>query len=232
MPSQNVSAYTFEQLEGSAQLNRGPAEVIAQAWAEADAIREQARLEGETAGYAAGIERGRAEAATGVAAVAEAISAVGATRDDVVETVSRQAGELAVLIAEQIVAGAFAVEPERVIDVTRAALRRLADRHQVTVLVNPDDLELLTGAVKALQSELGGIEHVDVQADRRIERGGTIVQTAYGEIDATIGAQLQAARELVDSSLSGSETEVSDGDGDGGGGSDTGAGEAVGAREL
>ena len=48
----------------------------------------------------------------------------------------------------------------------------------MTVLVNPEDLELLSGAVKTLQGELGGIEHLDVQADRRVERGGAIAQTA------------------------------------------------------
>ncbi len=93
----------------------------------------------------------------------------------------------------------------------------------MTVLVNPDDLELLSGAVKTLQSELGGIEHLDVQADRRIERGGAIAQTAYGEIDATISAQLQAARELVEAALAGDGDRASD---------DVDAGEAVGVGGL
>ncbi|HEX3802921.1 MAG TPA: FliH/SctL family protein [Solirubrobacteraceae bacterium] len=225
MSSQNISAYTFRQLESSVELDGAPADVIARAWAEADTIREQARLEGGTAGYAEGIERAKAEASPAAAALAEAIRAVGGTRDEVVETLTRQAGELAVLIAEQIVAGAFTVEPERIVDVTRAALRRLADRHHVTVLVNPDDLELLTSAVQTLQSELGGIEHLDVQADRRIERGGAIAQTAYGEIDATIGVQLQAARELVEAAVSGDISDASLDD-------DDDAGEAVRAGGL
>jgi flagellar assembly protein FliH len=73
----------------------------------------------------------------------------------------------------------------------------------VTVLVNPGDLELVASAVQALQIELGGIEHLDVQADRRIERGGAIAQTVYGEIDTTIGAQMEAARELVEAAIAG-----------------------------
>ena len=39
--------------------------------------------------------------------------------------------------------GAIAVEPERVVDVVRGALRRLVERERVTVLVHPDDLELV-----------------------------------------------------------------------------------------
>jgi flagellar assembly protein FliH len=203
MTTQNVSNYSFQQLESTVQAERTPQEVLARASAEADAIRERARAEGEAAGRAEGIERARSEAASVLNGLAEAIRGVENTRGELVETLTRQAGEVSLRIAEQMVGGTFAVQPERIVEVTRAALRRLADRHRVTVLVNPEDLELVAGAVQALQSELGGIEHLDVQADRRIERGGAIAQTAYGEIDATIGAQMEAARELVESAVSG-----------------------------
>jgi flagellar assembly protein FliH len=203
MASQNVSNYSFQQLESTVEVEHTPKEVLARASAEADAIRERARAEGEAAGRAQGIEQARAEAVSVLNGLAEAIRGVDNTRDELVEMLTRQAGEVSLRIAEQMVGGAFAVQPERVVEVTRAALRRLADRHRVTVLVNPEDLELVVGAVQALQSELGGIEHLDVQADRRIERGGAIAQTAYGEIDATISAQMETARELVESALGG-----------------------------
>jgi flagellar assembly protein FliH len=203
MASQNVSNYSFQQLESTAEAARTPQEVLARAAAEADAIRERARAEGEAAGRAQGAEQARAEAASVLHGLAEAIRGVENSRDELVETLTRQAGEVSLRIAEQMVGGTFAVKPERIVEVTRATLRRLADRHRVTVLVNPEDLELVAGAVQVLQSELGGIEHLDVQADRRIERGGAIAQTAYGEIDATIGAQMEAARELVESAIAG-----------------------------
>jgi flagellar assembly protein FliH len=203
MASQNVSNYSFQQLESTVEVERTPQEVLARASAEADAIRERARAEGEAAGRAQGIEQARAEAVSVLNGLAEAIRGVDNTRNELVEMLTRQAGEVSLRIAEQMVGGAFAVQPERVVEVTRAALRRLAERHRVTVLVNPEDLELVAGAVQALQSELGGIEHLDVQADRRIERGGAIAQTAYGEIDATISAQMETARELVESALGG-----------------------------
>ncbi len=54
------------------------------------------------------------------------------------------------------------------------------------LVVNPDDLEMLSESVQTLQAELGGIETCDVQADRRVGRGGVIVRTDAGEIDARI----------------------------------------------
>ena len=47
-------------------------------------------------------------------------------------------------------------------------------------------------SVEALKAELGGIEHCGVQTDRRVGRGGAIVRTEAGEIDATIEAQLRS----------------------------------------
>lgn len=82
------------------------------------------------------------------------------------------------------------------------------------MLVNPQDLELLTGAVESLKAELGGIEHIDVQADRRVTRGGAIAQTAFGEIDTTVTAQLQAAREIVEAALAGDTSVSAHGDGE------------------
>lgn len=214
MSSQPVSTYTFQQLESAAGADQTPADALARARSEADAIRSQARAEGEAAGYAAGLDRAREHVTMALAALAQATQEVNATREELARVLTAQAGDLALLTAQQIIAGTIAVQPERVIDVVRAALRRLTDRHQVTVLVNPEDLELLTGAAQSLRAELGGIEHLDIQADRRVARGGAVAQTAHGEIDATVQAQLLTARELLTETLSGAghETERDSGD--------------------
>lgn len=203
MPAANVSSYEFTQLEGSAMVGNTPAELLANARAEAERMREQVYADSLASGHAEGLRRAEDEAASSLRAAAGAMREIADTRAELVERFARQAGELALQIAEQLVAGAFAAEPERVIDVARAALRRLSERHRVTVLVNPDDMELIADATNALKTELGGIEHLEVQADRRIERGGVIARTAYGEIDATIAVQLASARELVLAALDG-----------------------------
>lgn len=213
MSTPTISTYTFQQLERSDCTDRTPADVMARALADAQALREQAQAEGHAAGYAAGTEQARAEAEPLLASIAAAARSVADTREELAETLTAQAGELALLTAEHIIAGAIAAEPRRITDVVRGALRRLSDRHRVTVLVNPEDLDLLSESVKSLQAELGGIENFDVHADRRIARGGAIAQTVYGEIDVTIGAQLQTAREIVAAALAGdSDTAEQDSD--------------------
>jgi flagellar biosynthesis/type III secretory pathway protein FliH len=55
--------------------------------------------------------------------------------------------------------------------------------------------------VSELQASLGGIDHLAVQADRRVARGGAVARTEAGEIDAGLGVQLARARELVADAL-------------------------------
>ena len=64
--------------------------------------------------------------------------------------------------------GALAVQPELVVEAVRGALRGIVERERVTVLVHPEDLELVRDAMDDVRASLGGIEHCEVQAERRV----------------------------------------------------------------
>lgn len=197
-----IQSYAFRQLDAPpAGTSNGIADVLSAVRAEAEQIRAQAWAAGETEGRAAGLAAARTEAAPAIAAIAAAVGAISELRDQVLAELEQDAVEMAMQLAEQILAGVISVEPERVIDVGRNALRHLSDRRRVTVVVNPEDLELVSECVEQLQSELGGIEHLGVQSDRRIGRGGAIARTDSGEIDSGLDAQLGRAREIVAAAL-------------------------------
>ena len=178
--------------------------MAAAARAEADA--EHARAAAREAGHAEGLAAGRAEALAALGPAAAALEeALAGARDAAAASSGRleaQAVELALALAEKIVAGAVAVEPERVLDVVRHGLRSLVDRERVTVLVNPEDLELVRDSMDAVRASLGGIEHCEVQAERRVSRGGAVVRTPDGDVDARVDTKLQRAREVVEAALS------------------------------
>jgi flagellar assembly protein FliH len=158
-----------------------------------DALRAEAWNEG----HAAGVATAGAEIAPAVAALQAAAAAVGEARDVAAAQAERAAVDLALRIAEQVVRGAVDASPERVLEAISGALRTLMDRDRVTVLVHPEDLELVRERVGDVVDQLGGIEHCDVQSDRRVARGGAIVRTTHGEVDATIQAKLDRTRELL-----------------------------------
>lgn len=202
MSESAIGTYAFRQLDAPPPgTSNGIADVLSAVRAEAEQIRAQAWAAGEAEGRAAGMAAARTEAAPAVAAIASAVQGISGLRDQIVAELEQDAVEMAMRLAEQIIAGVISVEPERVIDVGRNALRHLSDRRRVTLVVNPDDLEIVSECVEQLQSELGGIEHLAVQSDRRIGRGGAIARTDSGEIDSSVDAQLGRAREIVAAAL-------------------------------
>jgi flagellar assembly protein FliH len=171
--------------------------VLESAHAEADAIRAMAHAEG----LAAGREAALAELAPAAAALEEGARALRDEAAAIAERLECQAVDLGLFLAEKIVGSAVAADPELVVEAVRGALRGLVDRERVTVLVHPDDLELVRGAMGGLIATLGGIEHCEVQAERRVARGGAVVRTPEGDVDARLDVKLQRAREVVDAAL-------------------------------
>lgn len=171
--------------------------VIEAARSEAGALRAQAVQDG----LAEGRQRGREESAAALAPAMEALrsaleEAVRA-RDAIVDGAEARAAGLAIAIAEKVVAGALTVAPERVVDVVRGALRGMLDGDRIVVCVHPDDVEL----VRAAGSELADA-HIEIFAERRVARGGALVRTSVGEVDAQIDTKLEAVQALVAAELS------------------------------
>jgi flagellar assembly protein FliH len=185
----------------AAAAARTAAEELAIARAEAEQLRQVAREQGYQEGFASGHARALEEATAGASALVEAgiglreQAAAAATR------LEEEAVQLALSLAEKVVAGALAVDPELVVDAIRHALRGVVERERVTVLVHPADLPLVSGAMAGIQGELGGIEHWDVQAERRVARGGAIVRHVHGDVDAQLESKFRRAREVVEAAL-------------------------------
>jgi flagellar assembly protein FliH len=176
--------------------------LVAAAEAEADRIRAEARAAGHSEGFAAGRGEALAEMSPSVAAAASALEALRALEADYTDRVEYAAIELSLQVAERVVGGTIAVSPERLLDVVRGALRTIIERERVTLLVHPDDLDLMRAAVADLTGSLGGMEHLEVQEERRVGRGGAIVRTRVGEVDARIETKLERVRSVVEQELS------------------------------
>jgi flagellar assembly protein FliH len=195
--------FSFEALEAPAPAAPAPhdadAVLSAMAAAEADAAAERAAARAE------GFEQGRAEALAAappaLAALDAAAAEVRAAQEALADRLEAHAVDLALLLAEKVTAASLAVDPVLVLEAVRGALRGIVERERVTVLVHPDDLELVRSAMDDLRASLGGIEHCEVQSERRVSRGGAVVRTPDGDVDARVETKLARARDVVEASV-------------------------------
>jgi flagellar assembly protein FliH len=177
------------------------AEIVQEAQHEARWIAAEAEAQGREAGFAAGVDAAREEITVARQALEAAAAEVVATRDAALERMEVQAAELALALARKIVSASLEVRPELVVDVTRSALRRVAERARLVVEVNPDDFALLRSEIEDVADSLGGFHGLEVVAERRVARGGCLLRTTEGEIDAGIDEQLDRAAEIVRNEL-------------------------------
>ena len=92
--------------------------------------------------------------------------------------------ELSVVLAERLVGEALRVEPARVADLARAAIREARGARRVRLACNPDDAPALADALGPLGPDL------EVEADDALGRGSIVVHTDIGGIDARLEPQL------------------------------------------
>jgi len=205
------AAFDFEQLTPPPRKEPPPSveeahsraqAIVARAEAEADRIRNEAHQQGFAEGMIAGRNALKDTAEPIVVALSQAVEQVRTMQEQAAEAVERDAVGLAVEIAEKVVAGALTVQPERILDVVRGALRTIVDRERIAIMVNPEDLALVREGMDELAGALGGIEHVEVQEERRVARGGVLVRTGVGEIDARVETKLERAMATVEAQLS------------------------------
>ncbi len=120
----------------------------------------------------------------------------------VINSVEENIVNLALEVAEKIISEQITVDHNVVVHVARKAIMIAAEREHIEIRVNPGDLETIKAHKEEFMSLMDGIEKIEIIADRRIKRGGCILETSAGNVDARIQSQLyqveQTLRGVVD----------------------------------
>lgn len=146
---------------------RQAAEIRATAERDGARIREEARR--------GGLESARAEVAALLLRASEA-------HDRLLAGAEKELATLAIAAAKRIVGEELAAAPERIGHVVSDVLARARRARNVRVRVHPDDV----AALRKMHPNAA------VEGDPAITRGGCVVETDLGELDARLEVQLGA----------------------------------------
>src|SRR5581483_5468440 len=91
---------------------------------------------------------------------------------------------LVMAVAQAVVRQEIGVAPEVILNTARAALQEMALETVVQFRVHPQDEALLREHLPMLG--LAATVQVAVSADARVERGGCLVETTSGRVDARL----------------------------------------------
>lgn len=146
---------------------------------EIEALRQQGYDEGIQAGYAAGLQKGVQENQR----LADLIALL---EQQVDEQVAQSMLELSLEIARQMLQQALKVQPELVLSVIREAIANLPHFNQgAHLFLHPEDAALVRERMGEQLTHSGW----KIFEDAQLQRGGTRIETAHSQIDATTDAR-------------------------------------------
>ncbi len=172
-----------------------------------------ARLEREA--YQKGFEQGQRDGmALGEKKLQEAILEVqklgreiGGLKAQIYKEAESEIVKLSMEIAKKIVRQELMLNPEVVVNSVRAALEFLTEKSRVRILINPQDMELMSERVAQVATE-HKVEGIELVEDETVERGGCLLETGFGRINAGIEEQLKELSRLLDDKFLGMEDDA------------------------
>ncbi len=166
------------------------AQIVAEAQTQHDKIVADARQEGFDQGSAEGYEKGKAEVERLIERMHKVLEAVMQRREEILQDTETQIVELVILMARKVIKILSENQKNVIMANTVAALRKVKTRGNVTLRVNIEDVKLTTAHAEEFIQHVENVQGITVQEDSAVEKGGCIVETDFGAIDARISSQL------------------------------------------
>ena len=94
--------------------------------------------------------------------------------------------KLAVAISRRVLRREITADPGAILGIVKAALENVDAREVFRIRVHPDDVPLLQSSLASQALP----DKIEVVADRDLERGGLIIDTRRGSLDASVETQL------------------------------------------
>jgi flagellar assembly protein FliH len=103
----------------------------------------------------------------------------------------KQVVKLALAVAERIVKREVAVDNELIVRQIGEAVKRIVGIERMKIRVNPKDEALVRDYRTSILASTDAVRELAIEADETIARGGCIIESDSGNVDALIATQLE-----------------------------------------
>jgi len=151
-------------------------------------IRETAEKEAREKGYAEGFKQGELDAKEEFKPFLETtqniIQELSGFRKKMYSKVEREMIEMVISLVKKVIHFELSTREDSVQDMIRLAVQSVLDKESMTIQINPRDKEYAESFRPELQHMFGEIKNITFEPQTGIERGGCIIETNFGTVDA------------------------------------------------
>jgi len=206
--NRQVQARYEEARLAKEHAERESGELVAQAQAQADSVREQAYQEGLEAGRDEGLRKRYEEAGANLQALEAMLEEISRYRDSVRFNVEKDSVRLAVLLAKKILRQELTVNKKVVLQLLAKTLAELEDKGTFRVWLSPADHEFAVAARPALLKFLGEDQELSLRVKADLAPGNLLIESDHEVIDLTLESQFHHLDSLLGQLLNERETIV------------------------
>jgi flagellar assembly protein FliH len=120
---------------------------------------------------------------------------------DLIACNEAQIVRLTYYMAKRLVYDEISARPEVVIEAVRQALMAAQSDENVTVRVSPSDLAFIDGIKEKLGKEFDNVKRLKFEAGNDVSSGGCVVETNYGDVNATLEQRLSRVWQQLNEKL-------------------------------
>lgn len=107
-----------------------------------------------------------------------------------IDELSDRVAALVAGITSRVIRRKVAAEDEIIVGVVSEAIQELTDAGFLRLVVNPADEAILSAHEQTLLRQLGKVSQLEIVTDSAVERGGCLIASDHGEMDARVSSQL------------------------------------------
>ncbi|MFN4215989.1 MAG: flagellar assembly protein FliH [Brevinematales bacterium] len=181
-----------------AEARREAEKILAEAREEALRIRQEAQKEGFARGHEEGFVEGREELKSMVERLKQIIYATIQEREKILVHSEQQILNLIVTMVKKVVKRLTVEEQNVVLNNAKEALSLVRGAMRVYIHVNPEDYNFTVQHKEELIRMIEGMPEVKFFENPAVDRGGVLIETDIGEVDATIATQLEELENKIE----------------------------------
>jgi len=148
-------------------------------------------------GYAEGLKSQNKDVAAKLDLLATITKTIPQIKKDILDKGEEQMVKLAIAIAEKILQQEVSTRKEIILDVLKGALKNISETEGMKIRLNPQDFRHMMEVKKDFLQSFDGIRNIVFEEDSSIKRGGAVVETMFGEVDARLENQLKEIKTVL-----------------------------------
>jgi flagellar assembly protein FliH len=195
-PNQTAAPVQAGPQVNAADIQRAAGELhqivsaIAQLRPSVDGMAEALHSSAQQQGYAEGIQRAQAEVQENIFGAMAALTDAQHQRHAIALQHESALAELALQIARKVIGEHLDADPAIVSRIVRESIAKLAPTTSIVVHVNPEDLLFIEDDRAELERLVQGTGEVQIVSDEEVGRGGCLIVSPVGDVDARIETRL------------------------------------------